>query len=582
MANELNQTNDYAAYRAQIDALRETTNGINAALRGPAYGITQIDDKPATSLRFERSDVEGRAAFTVSFHMGNKAVAKLKDLNADALDEAVGEKNAKTITEHQDGKGTLKGEDLQNEYGLSPEESARRTQMKETRKQAETIFAEGLEPDAADEKNIVEPVPEKELPMLDGAEIVARANLLRQREREQLSREQERLGLSAEGKRIDVENLSEKAVEQDDANDNADRTGAAMDRPSQQFTEREKNRQVELMEQVHGQFRVSGAKFHFKDQPGKLAFKDKGERMVSASNDDRVAKAMATMAEAKGWKTIKVSGHPDFQREVWMEGSLRGLQVRGFKPNEQDLKTLEDRRESTLRNTVERDVSARESTAGPQQRLGADRNAPAQRQERAQETGTALGKASAPQRAEKGADTALRAFSGRLLKHGVANYNHDPMEKQNYFVKVATEAGEKTVWGVDLKRALSVSKAKTGDDVKLEFKGKQLVTVEALKRDKAGKVIGAEQIDTHRNTWEVEKSDKHKVVEAFAATFIDANIKDPAQRETLKAAIDARLVERAKAGKVPAVPMYDIKTPTHSKQPERIAPQVERKAERTR
>ena len=47
-----------------------------------------------------------------------------------------------------------------------------------------------------------------------------------------------------------------------------------------------------LMEQVHGQFRVAGANFHFKDQPSKLAFKDKGERMVSASNDDRVAKAM--------------------------------------------------------------------------------------------------------------------------------------------------------------------------------------------------------------------------------------------------------------------------------------------------
>lgn len=102
---------------------------------------------------------------------------------------------------------------------------------------------------------------EKELEVIDGKEAVARANLLRQREREQLAREQESLGIKAEGKRIDVENLSEKALEQDDANDIAERTGGNTDRDSQQHTEREKNRQVELMEQVHGQFRVAGAKF---------------------------------------------------------------------------------------------------------------------------------------------------------------------------------------------------------------------------------------------------------------------------------------------------------------------------------
>lgn len=159
---------------------------------------------------------------------------------------------------------------------------------------------------------MVEPVKEKELEVIDGKEAVARANLLRQREREQLAREQEALGIKAEGKRIDVENLSEKALEQDDANDIAERTGGTTDRDSQQFTEREKNRQVELMEQVHSQFRVAGAKFYFKDQPGKLAMKDKGERMVSASNDDRVAKAMATMAEARAGKPSRFPAIPTF------------------------------------------------------------------------------------------------------------------------------------------------------------------------------------------------------------------------------------------------------------------------------
>lgn len=568
-------------WKRQNDEARQIAAVLDASERGPAYGVMTLDDKTVTSIRFERSEKEGEQAFNVSFHMGNKTVGKLKGIDADTLADSVGVKNAKAIMEHGEAKGSLKGDALMNEYGMTPEENARRAAMKEARKAVELIQLEQLEPDAADEKNIVEPVKEKELEVIDGKEAVARANLLRQREREQLAREQEALGIKAEGKRIDVENLSEKALEQDDANDIAERTGGTTDRDSQQYTEREKNRQVELMEQVHSQFRVAGAKFYFKDQPGKLAMKDKGERMVSASNDDRVAKAMATMAEAKGWKTIKVSGHPDFQREVWMEASLRGIEARGYKPTEQDLKLLEDKRERAMHNTVERDQTARERKP-EQQRQDAGRKTDSARQERPVAADKAEGKGLAGQAVETAAKVALRAYAGRVLEHGAANFNHDPKEKPNYFVKLATDQGEKTVWGVDLKRAMSEGKVKAGDDVKLEYRGNTPVTVEALKRDKAGNVIGKEEITTNRNQWDVQKSDKAKVAEAVASAFIDSKVKDPAQREALKAAVGARMAEREKVNKVPAVPVYDKAAPAKSQQPERTGPVVERNAERTR
>lgn len=419
--------------------------------------------------------------------------------------------------------------------------------------------------ETANEKNIVEPVIAKEL-FIDGADAVARAAQHRQRDRDQLAGEQNRLGALAEGKRIDVENLSEKATEQDTANDVAERTSNTADRQGQQFTEREKNRQIELMEQLHHQFRVSGAKFHFKDQPGQIAFKDKGEKMVSASNDERVAKAMATMADAKGWKTIKVSGHPDFQREVWMEASLRGLEVRGFKPSEQDIKALEGRREHTMKNVVEQDATGR------------GRNIATERQEPAKKTTDKT----APQvETKKAVEADSRVFSGRVLEHGPAKYNHAPEEKQSYFVRLDTKAGEKTVWGVDLNRAMSDSKAKPGDEVKLEFKGKERVVVEALDRDETGKVIGKKPIETNRNTWEVQISDKAKVVEAVAATLIDSKVKDPVNQQILKAAVGARLVEREQLGKVPEVPIYDKNAAKQPKQPEQISPQIQR-TERTR
>ena len=576
------------AYREQMARLRATTDDLNAAMAGPAYGITQIDGKPATSLRFERSEKDGQPSYTVSFHMGNKQVARLKDLDGDTLADAVGDKNAKAITEHAEAKGSLKGEDLQNEYGLSPEEAARRIAAKEAQKAAQEV----LEPDEPGESNKIEHTPERQLEQFSDAELaqgLERAAANRQRDRELLAAEQERLGLQAEGKRIDVENLSEKAEEQQDANLLAERTGGDTDYDSQVVTEREKNRQAELVDQLHQQFRVAGTKFHFKDQPGRIAFKDKGERMVSASNDERVAKAMATMADAKGWKTITVSGHPDFQKEVWMEASLRGIEVRGFKPQEQDLRALEERRERQMRNSVEHDAGRDQQKAEKarereerEQREANQRKQAQEAAERRQDAEKADSRGSGSSAAEKAATAALRVYAGRVLAHGEAPYNHDPDEKTNYYVKLDTKDGEKTVWGVDLKRAMAEGKAKNGDEVRLEYKGNQPVTVEALKRDDKGKVIGTETIDTTRNTWEVQKSDRHKVVEAVAAAVIDAKVKDPAQREALRQAVDARLQERAKAGKVPAVAIYDKAAPSKSHDAERARPPVERNTERTR
>lgn len=436
---------------------------LDDAMRGPSVGVTQIDDKAATAIRYERTEKDGQPAYNVSFTMDNKTVAKLKGLDDIDLENAVGDKNAKAIREADADKGTLKGSALASEYGLSPEENARRVAAKEERKQAEF---ERMQPDDPTEKNVVSHEPEK-LEEINVDEALARVARMREVEKQQrLAAEQNQLGQQAEGKRIKVENLSEKAQEQDDANRIAERTGADTAYPEQVSTEREKNRQVELMQQVHQQFRVSGAKFHFKDQPQRVAFKDKGPRMVSASNDERVAHAMATMAEAKGWKTIRVSGHPDFQREVWMEANLRGIEVRGFKPQEKDLKELEARRDLRSKNVVEQEATRTRQDA---------------------------------QKARQGA------------------------------------------------------------------------------QQDAGKAQAAPQPEKAP-----ERSDKAKVVAAVAAEVLAEKVKDPKQRDAIMKAINERLEQREKVGKVPSVPVYDKAAPTTQQQPEKTRPQVERNAERTR
>jgi hypothetical protein len=478
--------------------------------------------------------------------------------------------------------------------------AAREAAQQESVRTAENLKSQQREPDAPDEKNVVEEYKERELDVIDGKDAVTRAELLRQRERDHLALKQQGLGLDAESKRIDVQDLSAKAVRQDNANDLADRTGAPTDRPAQQLTEREKNRQIELMEQVQNQFRVAGSKYYFKDQPGKLALKDNGERMVTASNDDRVAKAMATMAEAKGWKTIKVSGHPDFQREVWMEANLRGIETRGFKPTEQDLKLLDAKRERAMHNSVEHDARAprerprqdaerktdsarseRPALAASAERQDAPRKTDSARQEQPLAASNANDKTATAPTPENAPKKALRTHEGQVIAHGAAKFNYDPQEKESYFVKIKNAKGkEEIVWGVDLKRGMK--NVKDGEHVKLEYRGNVPVTVEALIRDKDGKVTGKETIDTNRNEWNVAKSDKAKVAEAVAAAYIDSKIKDPAQREALKAAISERMAERDKVNKVPGVTMYDKSAPSKTQTPERTGPVIERNAERTR
>lgn len=548
------------------------------ARRGPAVGAMQIDDKDVTAIRYEKTEKDSEAAYNVTFLMDNKTVVKLKGLDQTELENSVGQKNAETILKSETEKGTLRGSTLANEYGLSPEENARRVAAKAAQQEAQA--SHDLEPDDPAEQNIVSHEPERleEIDVEEGLARLARHRAAERRieeeraaEREQRdSKEQKELAYNAEGKRIKVENLSEKAVEQDNINRLSERTGNDPSYNDQMQTEREKNRQIELMDQVHNQFRVAGAKFHFKDQPQRIAFKDKGERMVSASNDARVAHAMATMAEAKGWKTIRVSGHPEFRKEVWMEASLRGLQVRGFEPKEQDLKELEARLDKRSRNSVEREPEKEQKQAKQQAR---QKPVEAHKEERQTTT---------KDRPAEAAKTALRAYAGRVIEHGEAPFNHDPKEKKNYFVKMATAKGEETVWGVDLKRGMTENKVKPGDEVRLEFQGKQPVKVTALERDKTGKVIGTKEIETNRNTWDVQKSDRAKVVGAVAAEMMKGKGLSEQEQQTVMKAINERLEQREKQGKVPAVPMYDKKAPSAQRQAERTRPQVEHNAERTR
>ena len=99
--------------------------------------------------------------------------------------------------------------------------------------------------------------------------------------------------------------------------------------------------------------------------------------------------------------------------------------------------------------------------------------------------------------------------SGILLRHGIDHYKGDKDEKLSYYVKYRDHEGEKVVWGIDLERAMPESEAQIGQHITIENKGRTAVIVEAAVRDNTGKIVGYENISTHRNEWEVKVDMEH-------------------------------------------------------------------------
>jgi putative DNA primase/helicase len=112
---------------------------------------------------------------------------------------------------------------------------------------------------------------------------------------------------------------------------------------------------------------------------------------------------------------------------------------------------------------------------------------------------------------------------GKLLDHGKEHYRFDPKADLSYFVRVETAQGKRLIWGADFERSLkhSLSQPQIGDEVVLQHRGTDNVKVTRRERDGAGKVINETPVDTHRNTWSIERRDFLEERARAAATLRD-------------------------------------------------------------
>lgn len=186
-----------------------------------------------------------------------------------------------------------------------------------------------------------------------------------------------------------------------------------------------------IPDSVAAQYRTNGnEKYMLDPRTDKLAIDARSENILKTRNNDKkTIKNMLAIAETNGWQNIKVKGSPEFKKEIWLQARLKGLEVQGYKPSEQDKKLLETRKAQ-----LERGINSISKENNPSQQV--------------------------------------RQTSGKLMGYGVGIHPNNKEGKNTYYVDIQKSNGQtERLYGHGLRDAIIQSKAERGDNITLTKTG---------------------------------------------------------------------------------------------------------------
>lgn len=337
--------------------------------------------------------------------------------------------------------------------------------------------------------------------------------------------------------------------------------------------------------------------YQFRDQPGRVAFTERWLSMQSTVDTPAVVKAMVDRAQERGWTSLRVKGAPEFERQAWIAATARDIKAVGYQPTDLDRAAANEERARLAR---ERDAAPTKSGGTITRESERDRTVatpaePAPQREaqtgRASETRVAAAPVARPlsallaQRGDSPSDVesivaaatelvkGKRFHVGQVVNHGAADYKFDSKNEPSYYVNLRAPDGDKTVWGVDLKRALAENRIQAGDNVVLENRGKQPVTVETKEYDAAGRYVGQRSIDTERNTWFAAGVDQLREKAALARSGVEQQPSDP---QSAQVVLPLQPVRNEPSVSPPAPPVATTQAvrPSHAQGPKPFDAQV--------
>ncbi|MFM0205344.1 hypothetical protein PQR53_36605 [Paraburkholderia fungorum] len=249
-------------------------------------------------------------------------------------------------------------------------------------------------------------------------------------------------------------------------------------------------------------------------------FEDKGRSLSTASEDRDVIAHMVEVAKAKNWGELQLKGSEEFRRQAWIAAELVGVPTRGFKPGAQDRSVLTAAREAmrigagdksndtdkARTNEMEAADAVGQKPAAPESAKpvtpGRENTAPG-----GNPTTATQPSAAAPASPVQSTPTPAGVTAGVLVAYGPAPFNHDDKQNDSYYATVRTEDGERTVWGLDIERAIGESGVQPGQRIELEKGGSKTVTAQQRQFDEKGTELAPKSVESRRNEWLVFSPD---------------------------------------------------------------------------
>lgn len=201
--------------------------------------------------------------------------------------------------------------------------------------------------------------------------------------------------------------------------------------PTESKPQNQPQLEFRIPDSVAAQYRTNGNEKYMLDlRTDKLAIDARSENILKTRNNDKkTIKNMLAIAETNGWQNIKVKGSPEFKKEMWLQARLKGLEVQGYKPSEQDKKLLETRKAQ-----LERGINSISKENSPSQQV--------------------------------------RQTSGKLMGYGVGIHPNNKEGKNTYYVDIQKSNGQtERLYGHGLRDAIIQSKAERGDNITLTKTG---------------------------------------------------------------------------------------------------------------
>jgi len=97
---------------------------------------------------------------------------------------------------------------------------------------------------------------------------------------------------------------------------------------------------------LNSHFHLDGNAYRSAHRPDKIDFVDRGTRMHAYRPVSQfTARAMAEIVDARGWKSLEITGDKDWRSKAYVELASRGIEVSGHQPTEKDLQILGRRQE---------------------------------------------------------------------------------------------------------------------------------------------------------------------------------------------------------------------------------------------